>query len=124
MKFIQWLWILIFVGIIGVKVLMYEPFEIQINPSEGLIDQVEILNTQKLKANEIFDPVEKKYYTIGEFNTLSLDMYTHFKGIGPSLAKAIYDYIQEFGTFDSFEELTLVKGIGDKKLKGMLENSR
>ena len=38
----------------------------------------------------------------------------NIKGIGPSRAAAIVSYREEHGPFETIEDLTLVKGVGEK----------
>nr|WP_275691065.1 helix-hairpin-helix domain-containing protein [Paenibacillus aceris] len=56
-------------------------------------------------------------------NTATLKQLNDLPGIGESKAKAILDYRMKKGRFSRIEELTEVKGIGDKileKLKPLL----
>lgn len=57
-------------------------------------------NNQKININTA---------TAGEFATL--------KGVGAKTAQAIVDYRQMFGNFSSVDDLTKVKGIGEKTLE-------
>ncbi|MFH0783798.1 MAG: helix-hairpin-helix domain-containing protein [Pseudomonadota bacterium] len=57
-------------------------------------------------------------------NTADKDMLTLLPGIGPVTAEAIIAYRKANGNFKSIDELTKVKGIGDKtlvKLKPFLQ---
>ncbi len=49
-------------------------------------------------------------------NMASQDQLTELPGIGEKKAAAIVDYRMDHGNFNSVEELTNVKGIGDKLL--------
>jgi len=49
-------------------------------------------------------------------NTADKKKLTELPGIGPVTADAILDYRQSNGQFKSIDELTKVKGIGDKTL--------
>ena len=49
-------------------------------------------------------------------NTADAELLDKLEGIGPSIAQRIVDYRTENGNFESIEELTLVSGIGEKKL--------
>lgn len=57
-------------------------------------------------------------------NTASAEVIaSSLKGIGPSKARAIVAYRQEYGPFNNVSELAMVKGIGVKTLeknKGMI----
>ncbi|MBP1961515.1 helix-hairpin-helix domain-containing protein [Paenibacillus aceris] len=58
-----------------------------------------------------------------DLNTATLKQLNDLPGIGESKAKAILDYRMKKGRFSRIEELTEVKGIGDKileKLKPLL----
>jgi len=50
-------------------------------------------------------------------NTASIEQLQTIKGIGPKNAAAIVAYRKEHGGFSSLDALTMVKGIGEKKLK-------
>lgn len=43
-------------------------------------------------------------------------------GVGPAIAEAIVAYRNEHGAFTSVEELTAVKGIGDKKVEKLSDH--
>lgn len=77
-----------------------------------------------MEMRQLYDPVLEIYIDLMTFNTLSLEAYQHFKGVGPSLSASIKAYIEANGPFTSFDDLTLVNGIGPKKLQQILENSK
>lgn len=51
-----------------------------------------------------------------DINTADKDLLIGLPGIGPKTADAILAYRQENGNFKTLDELTKVKGIGDKTL--------
>jgi len=54
-------------------------------------------------------------------NTADLKTLESLPGIGAAKAQAIIDYRTEHGNFKSIDELTNVKGIGDKVLEQIKE---
>lgn len=50
-------------------------------------------------------------------NTASAGELATLKGVGAKTAQAIVDYREMFGRFESVDDLTKVKGIGDKTLE-------
>jgi competence protein ComEA len=52
-------------------------------------------------------------------NTADEAALTSLKGIGKTKAKAIIDYRQQNGPFKTVDDLTKVKGIGDKTLAAL-----
>lgn len=54
-------------------------------------------------------------------NTASKKELTLLPGIGPSTAEKIIIYRNQYGFFNSLDELKAVKGIGDKKIERLRE---
>ena len=54
-------------------------------------------------------------------NTANRHMLTNLPGIGPKLAGRIIEYRDAHGLFSSREEITQVKGIGEKKYQAISE---
>ncbi len=54
-----------------------------------------------------------------DINSADADLLMTVKGIGPVLSQRIIQYREEFGDFESVDELIEVKGIGPKTLEKM-----
>lgn len=54
-----------------------------------------------------------------DINTASVKSLQALPGIGPSIAQRIVDYRKAHGPFKKVEDLTKVKGIGEKKLEAI-----
>lgn len=50
-------------------------------------------------------------------NTATVAELDALKGVGPGKAKAIVEYREKNGPFKSVDDLTLVKGFGDKSIE-------
>ncbi|HZA28109.1 MAG TPA: helix-hairpin-helix domain-containing protein [Gammaproteobacteria bacterium] len=58
-----------------------------------------------------------------DINTASAEALAEaIKGVGKTKAEAIVAYRQEHGSFDSIDELALVRGIGEKTVEINREN--
>jgi len=55
-------------------------------------------------------------------NTATLEELDKLPGIGPVKAKSIIDYREKYGKFDSIEEITNIKGIGDKTFENLKDS--
>lgn len=72
-----------------------------------------------LSAGE--EPLQEQQDDRLDLNTATLEELDTLPGIGPVLGQRILDYREEFGGFQTVEELLYVKGIGEKTLE-KLEN--
>ena len=52
-----------------------------------------------------------------DLNSATVEQLVSLKGVGDVLAQRIIDYRQQHDRFNSLDELSQVKGIGDKKLE-------
>ena len=119
------------------SILSYKEVEIQpIIANEAYVDQVNTVVTTDAMSREndteslsptssfavdtIYDPVTKCTVTIEEFNAYTLEELTHFSGIGEKTALAIIEFQGINGPFEHFDDLLLVKGIGEKKLNQLI----
>lgn len=59
-----------------------------------------------------------------DINTADEQQLKALPGIGRSKAKAIIEYRETYGHFNSIEEITLVKGIGNKMLAKIKDKIR
>lgn len=68
-------------------------------------------------ASAIASPSPSPSHGLLDLNTATLKQLNDLPGIGESKARAILDYRKDKGRFSKVEELTEVKGIGDKMLE-------
>ena len=55
-------------------------------------------------------------------NNAALEELDKLPGIGPVKAKSIIDYREKYGKFDSIEEITNIRGIGDKTFENLKDS--
>ncbi len=78
------------------------------------------INLSSLLANHDVIVIPKKVETIRiSINTADKEQLVQIPSVGPSTADKIIEYREQNGPFQSIEELTNVKGIGEKKLEKM-----
>lgn len=73
------------------------------------------LNNNLHDKDVIFIPKVNNNELKISINTSNIESLIMIPGIGESTAKKIIEYRDEFGFFNSLEEIKNVKGIGDKK---------
>lgn len=121
MKFLKYIWLTMIILIVLIRSYGYEPSYIRREISDEAPLSISI---PEVSAYMVYDPVDQVYYNLDDFNRLTLEQLKHFKGIGDVTAGSIVDHIRENGGLKSFHELIEIRGIGEKKLEGILENSK
>jgi len=81
------------------------------SPTTDSSDQGKTSRQSRSKKEPPSEPVD--------LNTATSEDLQKIPGIGPVTAQRILDYRNEHGQFNSIDELTAVKGIGEKKLEAM-----
>jgi comEA protein len=62
----------------------------------------------------------KKFYKIN-INLANVREFDNLPGVGPALAERIVENRERYGSFRGVEDITRVKGIGDKKMAKIRE---
>lgn len=76
-------------------------------------------NETVAKAETITDNGEMVIDGKVNINTANAEVLDKLDGVGESVAQRIIDYREAHGPFENIEELTLVNGIGQKKLDSL-----
>ncbi|WP_096270706.1 helix-hairpin-helix domain-containing protein [Paucisalibacillus globulus] len=95
-----------------------EADQYEINLAQKLFDEM-ILIVPKLGEENTSNTVIKSSKV--RINYATVEEIQKLPGIGPSKAKAIVEYRDEIGYFQSAQDLLNVSGIGEKTLESLLE---
>lgn len=97
--------------------------------SEADTVEVEITATQTQEQGESAadgntrsNTAQTKFSGVVNINTAGVDELIKLNGIGETKAQAIIDYRNENGAFSSIDEITNVKGIGEKIFEKIKDN--
>ena len=82
------------------------------------------LNNNLHDKDVIFIPKVNNNEIKISINTSNIESLIMIPGIGESTAKKIIEYRDEYGFFNSLEEIKNVKGIGDKKYEKIKDHIR
>jgi competence protein ComEA len=80
------------------------------------LSEVSYAASTKKEVATSADSVKKQIPKEVNINTADQEILTQLPGIGPVTADRIVEYRKANGNFKSIDELTSVKGIGDKTL--------
>jgi competence protein ComEA len=109
MKVFHLLLVAIFTCTLGLSVLSGNTYAADKNEVISSTDTEKSAKTAKKAKKEIPHDVN--------INTADKDLLTQLPGIGPVTADIIIQYRKDNGQFGSIDELTKVKGIGNKTLE-------
>lgn len=104
-------------GAVSIGRRMQDPLAelVKIEPKSIGVGQYQHDVNQTLLQESLQQTVESCVNQVGvELNTASCQLLSYVSGIGPSLAKNIVDYRNEYGGFSSRKELLKVKRFGEK----------
>jgi competence protein ComEA len=91
-----------------------------INLAQKVVDEMVII-VPKVGEMESKSTSENAQHTKVRINYATEEEIQQLPGIGPSKAKAIIQYREEFGYFKKIEDLLEVSGIGEKTLEALKE---
>ena len=102
---------LVLVGVAAGLILeKYDPAEFTIKPFD--------LPESTPEIREVYDSAYDENGRL-DINAASVKELMTLNGIGEAMATKIVEYREKHGLYDAVEELTLVSGIGPKKLEGI-----
>ncbi len=106
--------------LVGGAVAVFQKSREVITP-EVIISQIEALPQYPSRTFGGAGSVTKEMLMINRINinTAPIDSLVLLPGIGTFLAKRIVEHRRSYGKFDSIDDLTQVKGIGEAKLKAV-----
>lgn len=88
------------------------------NSNAATTDKKEVVSsTDTAKSAKAVKKAKKEIPHDVNINTADKDLLTQLPGIGPVTADIIIQYRKDNGNFSSIDELTKVKGIGNKTLE-------
>jgi competence protein ComEA len=73
-------------------------------------------NSKEVTAQKTAGKIQKAVPQNLDINSADKDLLVQLPGVGPKTADAIIEYRKANGEFKRIDDLTNVKGIGDKKL--------
>lgn len=94
-----------------------------------ILDDIHLLDSSSLEKISLLEPlynnqiivIDKKSYSLISLNNASIKQLCTLPGIGESIANNILEYRNNYGCFNSVEELMNVKGIGIAKFNKIKE---
>ncbi|OPH58636.1 hypothetical protein BC351_22780 [Paenibacillus ferrarius] len=84
---------------------------------QAMLEEVAEESIVSTESKPVHSPVPKSAAAILDLNLATFEQLNELPGIGNSKAQAILDYRLQKGRFSQVDELTEVKGIGEKMLE-------
>lgn len=126
--------VLLFVCVTGIGLLLdklsADSFTVEtygtvaVDSSEDGLSQSSVLESGSEKGVENSDDNHQNMVINGKINinTADKEILVQLHGIGEKTAEKIIAYREEHGNFSDVHELTLVSGIGEKKLEAVIDD--